>query len=53
MNAIRGPCTGHLAVDGDALGLDAADRTEHEDRAVEHAQRALDLDREVDVPGCR
>ena len=42
---------GHLAVDGDGLGLHAADRAEHEDRAVEHAQRALDLDREVDVAG--
>ncbi len=31
------------------LGLDARDAAEHHDRAVEHAQRALDLDREVDV----
>ena len=33
------------------LRLDAGDRVEHRDRAVEDAQRALDLDREVDVAG--
>src|SRR6476661_1381776 len=33
------------------LGLDALLAVEHRDRAVEDAQRALDLDREVDVPG--
>jgi hypothetical protein len=33
------------------LGLDPADRAEHGDRAVEDAQRALDLDGEVDVAG--
>ena len=33
------------------LRLDAGDRVEQRDRAVEHAQRALDLDGEVDVPG--
>ena len=33
------------------LRLDAGDRVEHRDRAVEHAQGALDLDREVDVAG--
>ena len=33
------------------LRLDAGDGVEHHDRAVEHAQRALDLDREVDVAG--
>ena len=38
-----------LAPDGLGLGLDAGDRVEQRDRAVEHAQRALDLDREVDV----
>ena len=31
------------------LRLDAGDRVEERDRAVEHAQRALDLDGEVDV----
>ena len=31
------------------LRLDAGDRVEHGDGAVEHAQRPLDLDREVDV----
>jgi len=31
--------------------LHALDRIEHGDRAVEHAQRALDLHREVDVAG--
>ena len=33
------------------LRLDAGDRVEHRDRAVEHAQRPLDLDGEVDVAG--
>src|ERR1035437_9410388 len=38
-----------LAPDGFRLRLDAADRAEHRDRAVEHAQRALVLDCEIDV----
>ena len=33
------------------LRLDAGDRVEHRHRTVEHAQRALDFDREVDVAG--
>jgi hypothetical protein len=40
-----------LTPHGLGLRLDAGDRVEHRDRAVEHAQRALDLDREVDVAG--
>ena len=40
-----------LAPDGLGLWLDAGDRVEERDRAVEHAQRALDLDGEVDVAG--
>jgi hypothetical protein len=40
-----------LAPDRLGLGLDAGDGVEHRDRAVEHAQRALDLDGEVDVAG--
>jgi hypothetical protein len=40
-----------LAPDGLALGLDAVAAVEHRDRAVEHAQAALDLDGEVDVAG--
>ena len=40
-----------LAPDGLGLRLDAGDAVEHGDRAVEHAQAALDLDREVDVAG--
>ena len=48
--AMRGTLVAlHLPVDGDRLGLHAGDRAEHEDRAVEHAQRALHLDGEVDV----
>ena len=39
-----------LAPDGLRLRLDAADRAEHRDRAVKHAQAALDLNREIDVP---
>src|SRR6202012_1872343 len=33
------------------LRPDAGHAVEHDDRAVEHAQRAVDLDVEVDVPG--
>ena len=40
-----------LAPDRLGLRLDAGDRIEDGDRAVEHAQAALDLDREVHVPG--
>ena len=40
-----------LAVDGDRLRLHAAHGAQHQDRAVEHAQGALHLDGEVDVPG--
>ena len=40
-----------LAPDGLGLRLDAGDRVEHGDGAVEDAQRPLDLDREVDVAG--
>ena len=38
-----------LAPDGLGLGLDARDGIEDDHAAVEHAQRPLDLDREVDV----
>src|SRR5581483_9774779 len=38
-----------LTPDGLRLRLDAGDRIEHGDGAVEHAQRALDFGREVDV----
>ena len=40
-----------LAPDGLGLRLDALVAVEHADRAVEHAQRTLDLDGEVDVAG--
>ena len=40
-----------LAPDRLGLRLDAGDAVEHGDGAVEHAQRALDLDGEVDVAG--
>ena len=40
-----------LAPHGLGLRLDAGDGVEHRDGAVEHAQRPLDLDREVDVAG--
>src|SRR6266545_2403511 len=39
-----------LPPDGLRLRLDTGDTVEHRDRAVEDAQRALHLDREVDVP---
>ena len=39
-----------LVPDGLRLRLDAFDAVEDDDRAVQHAQRALDLGREVDVP---
>jgi hypothetical protein len=38
-----------LTPDGFRLRLDAGDRVEHRDRAVEHAQRPFDFCREVDV----
>src|SRR5690348_1706108 len=40
-----------LAPHGFGLRLHAADRAQHEHRAVEHAQRTLHLDREIDVSG--
>ena len=40
-----------LTPDGLGLGLDALLAVEDGDRAIEHAKRALDLDREVDVAG--
>ena len=40
-----------LAPDRLALRLDAVAAVEHGDRAVEDAQRSLDLDREIDVAG--
>ena len=40
-----------LAPDGLGLRLDAGDAVEDGDRAVEHAQAALHLDRKVHVPG--
>ena len=40
-----------LAPDGLGLRLDAGDGVEHDHAAVEHAQRALHFDREVDVAG--
>ena len=40
-----------LAPDRLGLRLDTGDRVEDRDRAVEDAQRALDLDGEVDVAG--
>ena len=33
------------------LRLDAGDRVEYRDRAIEHAQAAFDLDREIDMAG--
>ena len=41
----------HLPVDGVRLRLHARGAAQHQHGAVEHAQRALDLDGEVDVPG--
>ena len=40
-----------LAPDRLGLGLDAGDAVEDDDRAIEHAKAALDLDGEVHVPG--
>ena len=39
----------HLAVNGDRLGLYAADRAEHEDRPVQNAETAFDLHGEIHV----
>ncbi len=38
-----------LPPDGLRLGFDAAHRVKHRHRAIEHAQRALHFDREIDV----
>ena len=52
MNAMRGTLVlVGLAPDGLGLRLDARDRVEDGDRAVEDAQAPLDLDRKVHVPG--
>ena len=52
MNAMRGTLVlVGLAPHRLALRLDAVAAVEHRDRAVEDAQAALDLDREVDVAG--
>src|SRR5262249_49037713 len=40
-----------LTPDGFRLRLNALVAVEHDDSAVQHAQRALDFDREVDVSG--
>jgi len=40
----------HLPVDCDGLALHASNAAQHENSAVEHAQCALHLDGEVDVP---
>src|SRR4249919_679060 len=42
---------GRLAPHRLGLRLHVVDRTQHEHRAVEHAQATLDFDGEVDVPG--
>src|SRR5262249_21649532 len=47
----RDTVTVGLPPDRLGLRLHAGDTVEHRDRAVEHAQRALHLDGEVDVPG--
>ena len=41
----------HLPVDGERLGLDPAHGAEHQDRPVQDAEAALDLDGEIDVAG--
>ena len=54
MKAMRGTlyfCS--LTPHGLGLGLDAGDGVEHGDGTVKDAQAALDLGREVNVPGCR
>ncbi len=48
----RHPIAVGLAPDRLRLRLHARDGVEHRHRAIEHAQRALDLHREVHVPGC-
>ena len=40
-----------LAPDGFALGFNAFDRAEHDDGAIQDAEAALDLGREIDVAG--
>ena len=40
----------HLAVDRQRLALHPTDRAQHQDGAVEHAERTFDFDGEVHVP---
>ena len=47
----RNAVTLHLAVDGERLRLNAADRAENQNGAVQNAEAAFDFDREVDVAG--
>src|SRR5918994_4137058 len=47
-DAVLGGLSPHLL----GLRLDPRDAVEHGDRTVQHAQRPLDLDGEVDVAGC-
>ena len=47
----RDAVLGRLPPDGLALRLDPLDGREHDDGAVEHAERPLDLGGEVDVAG--
>src|SRR5678816_3860309 len=47
----RDVVTAHLAVDGVRLRLHARGATQDQHGPVQHAQRSLDLDGEVDVPG--
>ena len=47
----RDAVAAHLTVDRERLRLHTGDAAEHENRAVEHAERALHLDGEVDVAG--
>ncbi len=42
---------GHLPINGDRLRLDAANGTEHQHRAIENPQGALNLNSKVDMAG--
>ena len=41
----------HLAVDGDRLGLDAADRAQNQDRPVQNAETTFYFDRKIHMSG--
>jgi hypothetical protein len=47
----RNPVTIHLTINGNGLGLDSANGTKNQDRSVQYTKGALNLNREIHMPG--